>query len=171
MTKNDGQRPNTPRRGRWGFISLLLACMIVVGGVLAWQIAAHSGSRGGSANPDVSQPLVGSTDPLTPPVLLTARYDEIVKEQVAQGLHLTVAQVTAQMLAEPIVDLRVVGKQQGLAQDQLYRLVLSALQTAGDYMVSSSAWTHQQADEEMQYWRQQTQLSLMNGVASWFLQH
>jgi hypothetical protein len=98
-------------------------------------------------------------------------YDEIVKEQVAMGLHLTVAQVTAQLQADPTPDLRRVSKGQNLAQDQLYRLVLSALQSADDRMVSTHAWTQQQADEEAQYWSQQAQLALISGVASWFLQH
>ena len=145
--------------------------MIVVGGILVWQITAHSESLGGSTNSEASQPAMGSISPLMPPVPLTALYDEIVKDQVAQRLHLTVAQVTAQLQAEPTPDLRSVGKQQGLAQDQLYRLVLSALQTADDRMVSSGFWTEPQADEEMQYWSQQTQVSLINSVARWFLQH
>jgi hypothetical protein len=172
MTKIAEDAPVAPRRARWGILSLLLACMIVVGGILVWQMTAHSESLGGgSANPDTSPPAAGSSSPLTPPVPLTAMYDEVVTDQVAQGLHLTVAQVTAQLQAQPTPDLRSVGKQQNLAQDQLYRLVLSALQTADDRMVSSRVWTKPQADEEMQYWSQQPQVSLINGVARWFLQH
>ena len=172
MTKIAEGAPVAPRRARWGLLPLLRACMIVVGGILVWQIAAHSGSSvGQSTNPDTSQqPAVGNTSPLTPPVPLTAMYDEMVKEQIAQGLHLTIAQVTAQLQAEPTPDLRGVGKQQNLAQDQLYRLVLSALQAVDDHMVTSGVWTQQQADEEMRYWSQQAQLSLINGVARWFLQ-
>lgn len=174
MIKNDEQKQKAPRRLRWGRIPLLLLCLIlVVGGVLVWQIASHAGNTsngGGPGNADTAPPAVGSSSPLTPPVPLTAMYDEIVKDQVAQGLHLAVAQVTAQLQAEPTPDLRGIGKQQGLAQDQLYRLVLGALQTADDRMVSSHAWTQQEADEEMGYWSQQTQLALINGVASWFLQ-
>lgn len=97
-------------------------------------------------------------------------YDETVEDQVAKGLHLTVAQVTAQLQAEPTLDLRGVAKPQGLAQDQLYRLVLGALQTTDDRMVSSGIWTKHQADEEMQFWTQLDQVSLLNGVARWFLQ-
>jgi hypothetical protein len=171
MTKHDEDAPVAPRRARWGLISLLLASVIVVGGILVWQITAHSGSSGGSTNPETSQPEVGSTSLLIPPTPLTAMYDEMVEEQVARGLHLTVAQVTAQLQAQPTPDLRGVGKQQGLAQDQLYRLVLSALQTVDNHQVSSGVWTQQQADEEMQYWSQQTQLPLLNGVANWFVQH
>ena len=174
MATNDEVPYATPRRARWGHIFLLFLCLIVVAAVLVWQIASHTGSAstgGGSANADTAPPAAVISHPLTPPVPLTAMYDEIVKEQVAQGLHLTVAQVTAQLQAEPTPDLRGISKGQGLAQDQLYRLVLSALQTADDRMVSTHAWTQQQADEETQYWSQQAQLSLINGVASWFLQH
>jgi hypothetical protein len=171
MTKNDENAPVAPRRSKWSLLSLLLACMIVVGGILVWQIAAHSGSSGGSTNSETSQPAEGSTSPLMPPVPLTATYDEMVEQQVAQELNLTVAQVTAQLQAQPTPDLRGVGKQQGLAQDQLYQLVLSALQTVDNHQVTSGLWTEPQADEEMQYWSQQTQLSLLNGVASWFVQH
>lgn len=168
MTKIAEDMPVAPRRVRWGLLSLLLACMIVVGGILVWQMTAPSESLGGgSTNPET----VATTSPLTPPVPLTATYDEIVKNQVALGLHLTVAQVTAQLQAEPTPDLRSVGKQQGLAQDQLYQLVLGTLQKADDQMVSSAVWTKPQADEEMQYWSQQPQVSLLNGVARWFVQH
>lgn len=175
MIKTDEQKQEAPRRLRWGHIPLLLLCLIlVVGGVLVWQIASHAGNAsngGGSASADTPSLSVVSSGPLTPPVPLTAMYDEIVKDQVAQGLHLTVAQVTAQLQAEPTADLRGIGKQQNLAQDQLYRLVFSALQTADNQMAASHTWTKPQADEEMGYWSQQTQLALINGVASWFLQH
>jgi hypothetical protein len=170
MTKHDEDAPVATRRVRWGLLSLLLACMIVVGGMLVWQFTAHSGGGGGSTNPETSQPAVAPISPLMPPVPLTAMYDEMVEQQVAQGLHLTIAQVTAQLQAQPAPDLRGVGKQQGLAQDQLYRLVFSALQTADNHMVTSGIWTKPQADEEMQYWSQQTQVSLLNGVAHWFVQ-
>lgn len=174
MLKNDEQKQETTRRPRWGRLLLLLLCLIlVVGGVLVWQIASHAGNAsngGGPATAAGSSPPTVSSDPLAPPVPLTAMYDESVKDQVAQGLHLTVAQVTAQLQAEPTPDLRGIGKQQGLAQDQLYRLVLSALQTADNQMVTSHTWTEPQADEEMGYWSQQTQLALINGVARWFLQ-
>lgn len=171
MTKLDEDTPVATRRARWGLLSLLLACMIVVGGILVWQMTAHSEGLGGSTNPESSQPAVATTSPLMPPVPLTALYDETVEQQVAQGLHLTVAKVTAQLQAQPTPDLRGVGKQQGLAQDQLYQVVFSALQTADNYMVTSGVWIEPQADEEMHYWSQQTQVSLLNGVAHWFVQH
>lgn len=154
------------RRVRWGRLSLLLGCIIVVGGVLLWQVASHPGN---AATPLF--PAASGSGPLSPPVPLTTMYSESVKEQVAHGLRLTVAQVTAQLQAEPTPDLRGIGKQQGLAQDQLYRLVLKALQTADDRMITSGTWIQRQADEEQQYWSQQTQLSLISGVTTWFLQH
>ena len=172
--KTDDPKQGASRRARWSRIALLLLCLTLVGSALAWQIASHLGTEGlggGSGNAATpSSPAAASSSPLTPLVPLTAMYDEIVKEQVAQGLHLTVAQVTAQLQAEPTPDLRWIGKQQSLAQDQLYRLVLSALQTADDRMVTSGVWKAQQADEEMQYWSQQTQVSLINGVARWYLE-
>jgi hypothetical protein len=173
MAQNDIAVHVAPRRVRWRHLSLLLVCIIVVGGVLEWQIAAHTGnSSGGGSRPAATPPslAVDNSGPLTPPVPLTATYDERVKEHVAQGLHLTVAQVTVQLQSEPTPDLREIGKQQGLAQDRLYRLVLSALQTADDQMVTSGVWTQRQADEGKQYWGQQTQLSIISGVAGWFLQ-
>jgi len=174
MAKNGIEVHVALRRVRRGRRSLLFACIIVVGGVLVWQVAAHTGNGGASRSGNVATPLSPLADdsgPLTPPVPLAATYDEIVKEQVAQGLHLTVAQVTAQLQAEPTPDLREIGKQQGLAQDQLYRLVLRALQTADARMATSGSWTQRQADAEEQYWSQQAQLSLIRGVAGWFLQH
>lgn len=172
--KTDDPEQGAPRRARWGRIALLLLCLILVGSVLAWQIASRleteslGGGAGNAATP--SSPAAASSSPLTPLVPLPAMYDEIVKDQVAQGLALTVAQVTGQLQSEPTPDLRRIGKQQGLAQDQLYRLVLGALQTADDRMVTSGVWKDQQAHEEMQYWSQQTQVSLINGVARWFLE-
>lgn len=110
MTKLDEDTPVATRRARWGLLSLLLACMIVVGGILVWQMTAHSEGLGGSTNPESSQPAVATTSPLMPPVPLTALYDETVEQQVAQRLHLTVAKVTAQLQAQPTPDLRGVGK-------------------------------------------------------------
>lgn len=170
MARNDIVVHVAPRRVKWRYQSLLLICIIVVGSVLVWQIAAHAGSGGGSGPAAApSSPAADNSGPLTPPVPLRATYDEFVKDQVAQRLHLTVAQVTVQLRADPTPDLREVGKQQGLAQDRLYRLVLGALQTADDQMVTSGVWTQRQADEEQQYWSQQTQLSILNGVAGWFM--
>ncbi len=138
-----------------------------------WQVVAHTSNTGGVSSSTGAPAFAAAagSGPLTPPVPLTAMYDESVKEQVAQGLHLSVAQATAQLQAEPTPDLRAVAKPQGLAQDQLYTLVLNALQMADDHMVSTDLWTQQQANDEMQYWKRQNQLSLINGVASWFLQH
>jgi hypothetical protein len=172
MATNDGEEYAAPRRVRWEHIFLLFLCLIAVAAVLVWQIASHTGNSitgGRSTAVETASGTAGISHPLTPPVPLTAMYDEIVKNQVAEGLHLTVAQVTAQLQAEPTPDLRRVSKGQNLAQDQLYRLVRSALQTADDRMVSNHAWTQQQADEETQYWSQQAELPLINGVASWFL--
>jgi hypothetical protein len=171
MAKYDDVVPVGPRRARWGRISLCL-CLIIVAGALVWQVASHRGSTatgGGSGNADTSSPAAESSSSLTPPVPLTGTYEEIFEDHVAQGLHLTVAQVTEQLQAEPTPDLRVIGKQQGLAQDQLYQLVLNGLLTADDRMVSSSVWTRPQADEEMKYWGQQSQVRLINGAARWFV--
>jgi hypothetical protein len=169
----DEPKQEVPRRLQLGRLLLVLACISVVGGVLVWQLALHMGTASSRGEPAAaaSSPATLSSSPLTPPVPLTALYDEIVKEQVAQGLHLTVAQVTAQLQAEPMPDLREIGKQQGLAQDQLYRLVFSALQMADNHMVGNGTWTGQQANAETLYWSQQDQLSLINGVASLFMQH
>lgn len=167
MVKNENQEHAAPRRDRGISIFLLLLGVVIVGGVLAWQVAAHTDP---SSSAGAAQPPAIDSSPLTPPVPLTAMYDEIVKEQVAQGLHLTVAQVTAQLQADPAADLEGVAKPQGLAQDQLYTLIMNALQVAGDHMVSTSVWTQQQADEEMQYWRNQNQRPLIREITSWFRQ-
>jgi hypothetical protein len=167
MIKNENQEHAVLRRDRWISVFLLLLGVMIVGGVLAWQVAAHTDT---SSSAGAAQPTAGSSSPLTPPVALTAVYDETVKEQVAQGLHLTVAQVTAQLQADPAADLKRVAKPQGLAQDQLYRLIMNALQVAGDQMVSTGVWTQPQADEEMQYWRNQNAQSLITEITSWFRQ-
>lgn len=168
MNKNEDQKQGALWHVRWMSVFLLLLGVILVGGVV---IAARASTSGGAPSSTGSSPSTTAiSSPLTPPVPLTATYDEAVKEQVAQGLHLTVAQVRTQLQANPTGDLMQVAKPQGLAQDQVYRLLMNALQIAGDHMVSSGAWTQQQADKETQYWRSQNVQSIIDGVTGWFRQ-
>jgi hypothetical protein len=170
MVQNENQEHAVPRHDGWISAFLLLLGVIIVGGVLAWQVARHTLDSGGGPSSTGSSPPIGISSPLTPPIPLTAVYDETAKEGVAQGLHLTVAQVTAKLQADPVADLEKEAKPQGLAQDQLYALIVNALQIAGDHMVSTGVWTQPQANEEMQFWKNQNPQSLITEITSWFRQ-
>jgi len=90
------------------------------------------------------------------------------KALVAQGMHLGVAEITSQLQRDPHTDLMTIAKAQGLAQDQLQRILLSALQSASAQAVSADSWTQQQADSDMAYWSQQRAVDLIADITAWF---
>jgi polyhydroxyalkanoate synthesis regulator phasin len=62
---------------------------------------------------------------------------------------------------------------QGIARAQVLSTEINALQAASDQMVSKGIWTQQQADENMQYWKNRAQdaqqTKQMDGeFSSWF---
>ncbi len=139
--------------------------IIFLAGMLFIACASQHGS--GTAFPtSAATPPVG-----TPPVTVPTAMYATVETHVAQGMHLTVSQITTQLQADPQASLMNVGKGQGFALDQLHTLLITALQSVSDQSVRAGLWTQQQANVDMAYWNQRSPADLVNDITSWFRQH
>jgi len=161
METNEYPADEAPRRTRWGRVALLLGGVVLVGAalILIWQLILHPAAS------------VDEYSPAHPPAQPTAAYYETVKAQIAQGLGATVAQVRAEIEADPSEGVFGVATTRGVAPEQLYTIEIAALQAASDQMVASGVWTQQQADATMQYWRQRGAKALGSDMTNWFLHH
>ena len=103
-----------------------------------------------------------------PPVALPALYYETAREQIAQGLGLSVAQVAAEVRSHPDRGIFGVAEAQGLSPDQLHVLEINALQAAGVRIVASGQWTPRQASVTLAYWQARDAKSLGADITTWF---
>jgi hypothetical protein len=145
----------------------VLVTLVTVVAVAAF-LQAGSAIRSPATTRSADRPSVEYTPP-NPPVTLPPTYHEVVKEQVAQGLHLSVAQVVAKIQSNPDDGLYGVAVAGGVSQDQVESLALSAFRTAGDKMVSTGNWTRQQADQDIQYWSNRGSKALVGDITGWLL--
>jgi hypothetical protein len=106
-----------------------------------------------------------------PPVVPPLAYYQTVEGQIAQGLGLSVAQVKAEIRANPGEGLFGVATARGVSPDQLYRIEIAAHQAASAQMVASGIWTQQQADATTQYWQGRGAKALGSDMTGWFLNH
>lgn len=179
-----------PRSRRAPAILLLLlggVLIIGVGAVVAWQTlfphpvparlsatgtSTPAGNKGG--NSEATPP--GWNDP--------AIYWQTIREQVAQGLHLSVAQITTKLQAagatstatppankngaapDPGAPMTAVAVQQGISTDQLRTIELNALQKACDVMVAQGKLAQTEADQRMQTFR-----GFDQGTLNWYVMH
>ncbi len=171
------------RRGPTALLFLLVGVIIVgVVAIVTWQaLAQHTPSPSsstpakGNANGNAVPP--GWNDPTL--------YWQTIRTQVAQGLHLSVTQITAQLQAagatstgtpastnknsaapdpgEPMANL---AAQHGISTDQLRTLELNALQTSCNTMVTQGKLTQADADQRMQVFRGWDQ-----GTLNWYVMH
>ena len=96
-----------------------------------------------------------------PPAFLTT-----VRQQIAQGLHLTVDQVTVEVSAgKQIADVAVA---QGISTNQLHTLELNAYQTAFDQAVHNGTYTQNQAHVYMENYQQRNPGQLNDNVTALF---
>lgn len=130
------ERPE--RKNRWGvapLLFLLCGCLIILGGggVLIWQWTSHTStptvynsSTPGSSNSGAKQPAgcTGAREPV-----------DVIMQQTAQSLHLTVAQVQARVLAGKTV--AQIATEQGLTAAQLHDVEVQVIHYA------NNQWLHQ----------------------------
>jgi hypothetical protein len=151
------QTHRTPRYTRLFAFSILF---------LAGMCFVACSAQNGAGN---ETPMLSATQPLgTPPVTVPATMYATVKTLVAQGMRLTVAQITTQLQSDPNTSLMSLGKEQSLALDQLHTLLINTLQSASDQNVRIGQWSQQQANTDMRYWRQRSQADLVNDITAWF---
>ena len=131
----------------------------------------------GCAHQRTSEPLreqpppagAPTSQPLTPPQPIDAAYKADVERVVAARLHLTVAQITQQLRAQPNSTLMNLAKPLGLAQDQLSTIIVSAFTTADNDTANARHRTAAQADQLTRYWSSQSDASLISEASYWYL--
>jgi cytoskeletal protein RodZ len=142
------ERPE--RRGGRRVSALLLVlcgCLIILGGggVLAWQLSSHanapavSTSTPASSNSPVKQAAgcTGAREPV-----------DIIMQQTAQGLHLSVAQVQARVLAGKTV--AQIATEQGLTPTQLHDVEVQALHYANNRWKNMGCISQQDVQDNLQ---------------------
>src|SRR6266487_3386186 len=131
MFENELHENEARQRPGWHWVSLLLGGIIIVAGILllAWQIAhpAPPANRSSTATISGEQALKQSGGQTDPPI-----YWQTLQEQVAQGLHLTVAQMKAQLQPPPgqrdSLGIAHVAAEQGISPAKLRIIELNAIQ-------------------------------------------
>lgn len=151
-------RSKPQRRSRWGLplLLLLVGCVVIIGGgaVFAWQVVSHqpvprqgNNQRTGASTAQPKGPPLADCSHGFPP-----SYTETLKQQFAQGVHLTVAQVTVDIRSgKPIQE---VAAAQGISADQLFSLELHAYQVADDSMVTIGCSNQYSANLDVQRYRE-----------------
>jgi len=147
----------------------LAAASVLYGltGCAAGAAPAQQPPASSSSSP--GPPVAASPGPLSPPVAVDVGYKSAVENRVADSLHLTAAQVRAELRATPGSGLENLAKPLGLAEDQLARIILSGLDDVASAAGHSGRWTAGQAQAEKMYWATQSDAALDTGVSSWFV--
>jgi len=174
------------RRSRRGLAILLsLLGIIVIASavaIIAWQALSSTSSATGSGT---SASRKGNNNSAVPPGWNDpATYWDPIRTQVAQGLHLSIAQVTAKLRAatphstvtptsankgsapDPGAPMTAVAAQQGLSTNQLRTLELNALQKGCDAMVARGKLSQAGANQRMQMFQAWDQ-----GTLNWYVMH
>src|SRR5258707_9091675 len=178
-------RPQRRSRRGLAFLLSLLGGVVIVGvvAIIAWQALSSPGSNTtgtGAVTTPKGNNTTGSTVP--PGWNDPAVYWDPIKTTVAQGLHLSVAQVTTKLQAaqgtstptssnkgnppDPRAPMTVLAVQQGLSSDQLHTLELNALQKGCDAMVAQGKLSQAEARQRMQTFNTWDQ-----GTLNWYIIH
>src|SRR5262249_9029949 len=131
--------PRKPQRHRgWRRSTLLLVLLggVIIlggGGVMAWQLLPPAAVKSGGLRPGCT----GTRIPF-----------DTARQETANGLHLTVAQVQTQVRAGKTM--AQIAADQGLTSEQLRALEIHALQVANARWLQMGCITQQQVDSNMQ---------------------
>ena len=141
--------PHKPQRHRgWRRSTVLLVLLggVIIlggGGVLAWQLLAQAPAAGTSGAPK------GGAGSSLPSGCTSARIPvDVVAQQTATGLHLTVDQVKTQVQAGKTI--AQIAAAQGITPAQLRALEIHALQVANARWLQMGCITQQDVDSNMQ---------------------
>jgi hypothetical protein len=126
---------------------VLCGCLIILGGggVLVWQLCSHANVPAVST----STPA-GIKSPAKQAAGCTGAREpvDVIMQQTAQGLHLSVAQVQARVLAGKTV--AQIATEQGLTATQLHDMEVRALRYANNRWLSMGCITRQDVQDNMQ---------------------
>lgn len=154
-------KPQWQSRRRLPMLLLLLGCVIVISGgsVLLWQLVPHQ-----------LVSTLGNNQPPSPPVQAATAvgkgnqslkdcshgfppsYNATLKQQFAQGVHLSVAQVNATIHAGKSI--QGLAAEQGVSPGQLFSLELHAYQVADDLMVTYGCMNQYSANLDVQRYQE-----------------
>lgn len=168
----DDEYEETPRRAQKRWLFGVLAGVLLISLVLLWQFhpwqAPASRDVITTGTPKVGSPTDGKAGQPDPPV-----YWQTIEATIAQGLHLTVAQVKADLQPPPgqrdSLGIAHVASEQGVSEAQLRTIELEAIQKGHNLLVSMGILTQQGSDEGMQRIRAWDQATLDDHVTGWFL--
>jgi len=163
-----------PERGaRWRkrrtlpIVLLLVGAVIIVGTgiVLAVVLIPHGSSPTNNVTPLTvsNNPAKGENNcgQTLPPV-----YWDTLLQQTAQGLHLSVAQVKAQIKGgKSIQD---VASEQGISAQQLQNIETSALQSANNQLVAMKCETQDGADASVEHYVNEGAQDMNYRFTYWF---
>lgn len=143
MIKNTSTEPEQKKSGTR--LLLFIGPLLVVGlGLLGWQVFVRQtpAPSNVSTNPHfrATSTLISSKG--TPPEVAN-----VVRQQVAQKLHLSVDQLTTKLQAG--VAIESLAAQQGISAEAWRTFVLTTYQTAYNQAVSSGQVTQARADHDM----------------------
>ena len=153
------KKPQRRSGRRLPILLLILGCVIVIGGgsALLWQLVAHQ------SDPGVGTPGSAQNRPTSPASAKQERplnncsggfppgYNDTLRQQFAQGIHLSVTQVTNELKAGK--SLTELAAEQGIASNQLFTLELHAYQVADDSMVTIGCMNQYSANLDVQRYR------------------
>jgi len=142
------------RRSRWRPLSLLLllGSVLVLGGgtLLVWQLVSHQPTFQKSHVTFATQ----QPTPLPQPSVVTidcrhypSGYDDALRQELAQGLHLTVTQVTAQVRAG--TSIQDVAAAQHVSPDQLSGLERYAYKVSDVQLVHGGCMSQDTAEKHL----------------------
>jgi hypothetical protein len=149
---------------------LVFGCVVVIGAgvVFAGQVASHQpapGNQPGKASGIAQQkgPPSGDCSHGGQP-----HYNDILKQYVAQRLHLTITQVAAEIRSgKKIAD---VAAEQGVSPDQLFSLEIQAYQSADNWLISIGCMNTYAANRDVQSYRD-TGASQVNDTFTYMFAH
>lgn len=166
-----------PRRTtkRWSILVIAGALLVVLTSLLLWQSHPWQRVSGGGTTAATATAASGMANtskvgnaPGDPPI-----YWQTIEENVAQGLHLTVAQVKAQLQPPPgqrdSQGIGHVASTQGISEAQLRVIEINAIQKGHNLLVRMGILTQQGSDQGMQTIRNWDQATLDDHVTGWFL--
>ncbi len=173
----DDEREESPRRTgkRWSLLILVGVFLVGLALLLLWQFHPWQGTsdggttvRGTTTTGTAGTSTDGKEGQPDPPV-----YWQTIEENIAQGLHLTVAQMKAG-LQPPLgqrdsLGIAHMASEQGISEAQLRIIELNAIQKGHDVLVRMDILTQQGSDQGMQTIRHWDQATLDDHVTGWFL--
>ena len=141
-------RPERRNRKHMGaLLFILCGCLIILGGagVLAWQLTLHT-----DANVPTSTTPTSSSQAAKQPAGCTGAREPInvIQQLIAQGFHLTVAQVQAHVLAGKTITQ--IAAEQRLTAIQLHSIEIQTLRAANRRWQSLGCITQQDVQDNLQ---------------------